>query len=67
MTDRPANWRMPSIKQIEKMAIALNRKVLAAPALDDDLLPEYWQALLDTGLGSVPRRSSAQEWRPSRR
>jgi hypothetical protein len=43
MIDGPASWRMPSIKQMEKMAAALNRKALVAPALapNDDLPPEY--------------------------
>jgi hypothetical protein len=49
MTDRSASWRMPSIKQMEKMAAALGRKASVTPALapDDDLPPEYWQALLE--------------------
>jgi hypothetical protein len=40
---------MPSRKEMEKMALAHARKAPAAPALapDDDLPPEYWQALLD--------------------
>jgi hypothetical protein len=48
MTDRPANWRMPSRKEMEKMAAAVGRKAPRGPALapDDDLPPEYWQALL---------------------
>jgi hypothetical protein len=49
MTDRPASWRMPSIKQMEKMAAAVHRKAPLTPALapNDDLPPEYWQALLE--------------------
>lgn len=49
MTYRPASWRMPTAKQMEKMAAALGRKALPAPALapNDDLPPEYWQALLE--------------------
>ena len=49
MTDRPASWRMPTPKQMEKMAAAVGRKVPPArgPALDEDLPPEYCQALLD--------------------
>jgi hypothetical protein len=40
---------MPSPKQMEKMAAAASRKIPPTPALapDDDLPPEYWQALLD--------------------
>ena len=61
MTDRPASWRMPSIKQMEKMAAALGRKAPAAPALTpvDDLPPEYWQTLLEnTGFEVAPSVSS---------
>jgi hypothetical protein len=49
MTDRPASWRMPSRKAMEKMASTVGRKAPPAPALapDDDLPPEYWQALLE--------------------
>jgi hypothetical protein len=38
MTDRPASWRMPSTKQMEKMAAARSRKapVTPAPALLED-------------------------------
>src|SRR6185437_5835538 len=49
MTDRPASWRMPSRKEMEKMASAASRKAAPAPTLapEDDLPPEYWQALLE--------------------
>lgn len=48
MTDRPASWRMPTPRQMEKMARHLGRKRSgAALAPTDDLPPEYWQALLD--------------------
>jgi hypothetical protein len=49
MTDRPASWRMPTPKQMEKMAAAVGRKAPPARGLapDEDLPPEYWQALLD--------------------
>jgi hypothetical protein len=49
MTDRPASWRMPTAKQMEKMASALGRKAPPTPALapNDELPPEYWQALLE--------------------
>jgi hypothetical protein len=59
MTDRPASWRMPSVKQMEKMAAS--RKALVRPALapDDDLPAEYWQALLeDAGSEAMPSGSS---------
>jgi hypothetical protein len=40
---------MPSRKEMEKMALANGRKASPAHALapDDDLPPEYWQALLE--------------------
>jgi len=49
MTDRPASWRMPTPKQMEKIAAAVGRKAPSARGLapDEDLPPEYWQALLD--------------------
>src|SRR5258708_39763827 len=49
MTDRPASWRMPTPTQMEKMAAAVGRKAPPARGLapDEDLPPEYWQALLD--------------------
>jgi hypothetical protein len=49
MTDRPASWRMPTPKQMEKMAAAVGRKAPPARGLapDEDLPREYWQALLD--------------------
>ena len=49
MIDRPASWRMPTPKQMEKMTAAVRRSRLPAPGLapNDDLPPEYWQALLD--------------------
>ena len=48
MTDRPASWRMPTRAQMEKMAAAVGRKMPHARGLapNDDLPPEYWQALL---------------------
>jgi hypothetical protein len=48
MTARPASWHMPTLKQMEKMAPAVGRTAPAARGLapDEDLPPEYWQALL---------------------
>jgi hypothetical protein len=55
MTDRPASWRMPSPKQMEKMAAATGRAASSMPALapNDDLPAEYWQALLDDPLADA--------------
>jgi len=63
MTYRPASWRMPTRAQMEKMAAAVGRNANPARGLapDDDLPPEYWQALLDDpradGANPVPRTS----------
>jgi hypothetical protein len=60
MTDRPASWRMPNAKQMERMAAALDRKPLPtpAPAPNDDLPTEYWQALLeDACTGAMTSKS----------
>jgi hypothetical protein len=61
MTDRPASWRMPTRKQMEKMAAALSSKAPVTPALapGDDLPAEYWQALLaHAGTEGEPAESS---------
>src|SRR4051794_15132456 len=49
MTDRPASWRMPTPKQMDKMAAAVGRKAPPPRGLppDDVLPPEYWQALVE--------------------
>jgi hypothetical protein len=47
MTDRPASWRMPTPKQMEKLAAEAGRKPAnAATGPDSALPPEYWQSLL---------------------
>src|ERR1700716_4599613 len=46
MSDRPASWRMPTPKQMEKLASEPARPVLRAdPAPDAPLPDEYWEAL----------------------
>ena len=49
MTDRPASWRMPNPKQIEKLAArsSAGRLRVRPLAPDDELPSEYWQALLN--------------------
>lgn len=62
MTDRPASWRMPTRKQMELMAAAVGRKAPPVGRLgpDDDLPPEYWQALLaDARAGQANPRPGA--------
>jgi len=54
MTDRPASWRMPTPKQMVKLAAEAARKPATAAAAQYDALPaEYWDAvLLDPRAGS---------------
>src|ERR1700681_1566890 len=51
MTDRPARWRMPTPKQMEKLAAAAaargNGAPTPTPGAGDEMPPEYWQAVLD--------------------
>ena len=56
MSDRPASWRMPTPKQMEKLALeAARKRSLAPPATEPPGTPEeYWRALLDD-----PRARSA--------
>jgi hypothetical protein len=48
MTDRPASWRMPTRKQMEKLANAPavrgNVPLARTPGPGDEMPPEYWQA-----------------------
>ena len=47
MTDRSASWRMPTRKQMEKLAAETSRKqALSAGAPEEPLPPEYWQSVL---------------------
>src|SRR5258705_7888851 len=47
MTDRPASWRMPTPKQMEKLAAeAARRPAAPAAAPDAPLQAEYWESVL---------------------
>jgi hypothetical protein len=47
MTDRPASWRMPTPKQMEKLAAEVIRKAANPTAAPDAALPaEYWDSVL---------------------
>jgi hypothetical protein len=47
MTDRPASWRMPTPKQMEKLVTEAARMApVPAAAPDEALPPEYWNSLL---------------------
>ena len=62
MTDRPASWRFPTMKQIQKLANAPVVGKNASPASADDLAPAYWQALLrDPRADVAPAERLVQE------
>jgi hypothetical protein len=47
MTDRPASWRMPTPKQMEKLAAEADRRRSPSAAGPDALLTaEYWKSVL---------------------
>jgi hypothetical protein len=47
MTDRPASWRMPTPKQMEKLAAQAARRPAPPAAAPDAPLPaEYWESVL---------------------
>ncbi|MCK1531459.1 hypothetical protein IVB15_28035 [Bradyrhizobium sp. 182] len=47
MTDRPASWRMPTPKQMEKLAAEAARRPGPSTAAPDAPLPaEYWESVL---------------------
>jgi hypothetical protein len=47
MADRPASWRMPTPKQMEKLAAeAVRKSANPAPAPDAALPAEYWESVL---------------------
>jgi hypothetical protein len=61
MTDRPASWRMPTRKQMEKQAVAAaargNVPSTRTPGPGDEMPPEYWQAVLDEAEAGMPGSS----------
>jgi hypothetical protein len=56
MTDRPASWRMPTPKQMEKMAATVREpRRTPAPGPSDTMPAEYWESLLrDPRVGARP-------------
>ncbi|WP_209944016.1 hypothetical protein [Bradyrhizobium elkanii] len=47
MTDRPASWRMPTPKQMEKLAAEAARRPSPSTAAPEAPLPaEYWESVL---------------------
>ena len=61
MTDRPASWRMPSPKQMEKLAAAAaargNVPPVQTPGPADEMPPGYWQAVMDDPHADASRRT----------
>ena len=51
MTDRPASWRVPTEKQMEKLAATAaargNVPPTRTPGPGNEMPPEYWQVVLD--------------------
>jgi hypothetical protein len=55
MTDRPASWRMPTPKQMEKLAAEAARRPGRPAAAPDAPLPaEYWESVLKDPRGGTP-------------
>jgi hypothetical protein len=55
MTDRPASWRMPTPKQMEKLASEAVRKAASpAAAPDAPLSVEYWDSVLKDPRAGAP-------------
>jgi hypothetical protein len=52
MTDRPASWRMPTQKQIERLASLVGRQAAKAPAAGraDTMPPQYGESVLNNPL-----------------
>jgi hypothetical protein len=60
MTDRPASWRMPTPKQMEKLAAETARRPAPPSAAPDAPLPaEYWESVFNDpragATGAQPR------------
>ncbi|XAT71593.1 hypothetical protein LRC39_15060 [Rhodopseudomonas sp. P1] len=62
MSDRPASWRMPTPRQMERLAEAAVRKECGGDLRPDDNLPEdYWRAILaDARAQGAPAASIAR-------
>jgi hypothetical protein len=60
-TDRPASWRMPTPKQMEKLAAAAavsgKPPPARAPGPGGEMPPEYWQAVMDDPLAEAKPRT----------
>jgi hypothetical protein len=60
MTERPASWRMPTPKQMEKLATSAGREActMRSPNPAHAMPPEYWESVLnDPRADARPDRS----------
>ena len=56
MNDRPASWRMPTPKQMEKLATKPSRQPeapVATPGPADDLPEAYWDSIIRDPRGQI--------------
>jgi hypothetical protein len=66
MADRPASWRMPTPKQMAKLAAAaaIGRRACVTRPVGPAVPPEYWQAVLaDAVADTRPTDSPIQKQR----
>jgi hypothetical protein len=59
MIDRPASWRMPTHKQMEKLASkpnSLPEPPIPMPDPADDLPEAYWESIIRDPRGTNPNR-----------
>jgi hypothetical protein len=70
MTDRPASWRMPTPKQMEKLAnaaaVGKNVPPVRTPGPGDEMPPEYWQAVLNDPHADAGQRTTGPSIRTQR-
>jgi hypothetical protein len=70
MTDQPASWRMPTPKQMEKLAAAAAVRgsvpPVRTPGPGDEMPAEYWQAVLDDRHADAGRRTTGPSIRTQR-
>jgi hypothetical protein len=70
MADRPASWRMPTPKQMEKLAnaAAVDKNVppVRTPSPDDEVPAEYWLAVLNDRHADAGRRTTGPSIRTQR-
>ena len=58
MNDRPASWRMPTPKQMEKLARERDHATPEAPAPDQPPPADWWDSVLDDP------RAAGKPWLP---